>query len=174
MSTFPAPAGFIIQPAPASRPDRVGPHGRAWRCAHPDDSLYPAAVETWLLHVPRAHPYWAFWMIGAITLDPERGVDRRALQFAEATYEFLIVAMDPQKPIPQPTRWENAAYMDPVDLKYQVELPSGPRGDGAARSIVVLMVRTVIESAMSPDACNRAYWLKSITATVNDVREGRR
>lgn len=174
MSPFPGPAGFIIQPAPADKPDRTAPHGRGWRCRHPDADRFPAAVETWLLHVPQAHPYWAFWMVGAIALDPDRGVDRRALQFAEATHEFIIVAMDPARPIPPPSRWEDAVYSDAPDLKFQVELPTDERGDRAAREIVVLMARTVIERGMSPDAVNRAYWIKSIQATVNDVREGRR
>lgn len=174
MSAPPLPPGFIIQPAPAERPDRTAKYGRAWRCRHPDVDLYPAAIETWLLHVPRAHPHWAFWMFGAISLDPDRGVDRRALQFDEATHEFMIVAMDPSKPIPQPARWVNAAYHDTPDLKYQVELPAGPRGDGAARATVVLMVRTVIENGMSPDAANRNYWVRSIATTIDDVREGRR
>jgi hypothetical protein len=166
-------AGLIIQVSPGSRPDRASDHGRAWECSHPDEATAPAAVGTWLLNVPRAHPNWTHWMFGAISLDPGRGFDRRALQFAEATHEFLIVAMDPRHALPSPKRWEDAVYLDYPEVKYQTELPER-NGDHAARAILSLMVTAVLQRGMSPDGCNRDYWLKSISTSAYDIREGNR
>lgn len=166
-------AGVILQAPPTKRPDRTGHHGRAWQCSHPDDAQSPASIAAWLVHPSRAHPDWSYWLIGAIALDPARGVDRHALQFAEATHELAIVALNPEHPLPDPVRWQDAAYVEPPEIKCQVELPART-GDHAARNMVVMMVRAIIEQGMSPDGCNRNYWYSAINRTAHDIRERRR
>jgi hypothetical protein len=166
-------AGLLIQVSPAHRPDRVSDHGRAWELMHPDEAAAPASVGAWLLNVPRAHPRWMHWMFGAIALDPARGFDRKALQFAEATHEFCIIALDPRYPLPSPKRWQDAVYLDYPEVKLQVELPS-QNGDHAARAILGLMVTSTLQQGMSPDGCNRNYWIKAIDVTAHDIREGNR
>lgn len=164
-------AGAVLQAPPRKQPDIHVPHARAWRCSHPDRDMSPASVEAWLL---RTDPRWAYWLLGAISLDPARGFDRRALQFPEATHEFSIWGLDLSRPIPEPDRWENAAYLEPAELKLQVELHAGRRGDAEARVIVGQMVMAVVEGQMSPEVANRAYWIRAIQATVKDFRDGRR
>lgn len=164
-------AGALLQAPPRKQPDLWVPHTRPWHCSHPDTSLSPSSVDAWLL---RTDPRWAYWLFGVISLDPERGFDRRALQFPEATHEFSIWALDLSRPIPDPDRWENAAYVDPAELKLQVELHAGKRGDAEARIVLGQMVMAVVEAEMSPEVANRPYWVKAIRASVEDFRSGRR
>jgi hypothetical protein len=157
------------QVAPAERPDVEGTHGRAWRVTHPREAEdYPTSLKGWLVYQPRSHPFWSWYMVGGVALRDEPGVSSAHKQFAAATHEFLIAALDPTKPLPMIHNWRQAAYMRPLDLVHQIELPN----DYAAQEILDLIVERACTQGVQLDEDNRRWWQGSLDTTAQHYREG--
>jgi hypothetical protein len=156
------------QVAPAEPPDMTGPLARAWRISHPDEAAdHPASMKAWLVCQPASHPHWSFYSVGAISLADVPGVPPANKHFPEATHEFLVVALDPSKPLPPIKRWEKAAHLTPIDLCHQVVLDS----DEHAQEIVDLLVRSACDRWLL-DEDHRAFWKRTLDTTARHYREG--
>jgi hypothetical protein len=121
------------------------------------------------VHQPGAHPWWSWYAIAGVSLREQEGTPAPVLRFPSATHEFMVLALDPGKPLPQIRNWEGASYLKPFDLVHQVELP----GDEQAQEIVDLIVRRAVCDGMSLDEDNRARWQRSLDTTAQHYREGR-
>src|SRR5687767_6509261 len=86
-------------------PTLSGPAGQAWRLrlAPPGERSRPdfdGTVAIWICRAPGAHILWDHWMLTAIHLRPIEGVKAAHKHFEAATHEFMIVALNPEQPLP--------------------------------------------------------------------------
>lgn len=74
-------------------PDLVGIAGRAWRVRF-DQARWPAAIASWVFFSPYQSAAWSGYYLGLIHLRDVPGVDPAALEFAGATHEISVHALD--------------------------------------------------------------------------------
>lgn len=163
--------GSTTQVAPAKAPDLTGPYGRAWKISHADSDSrpdYAASLGAWLVEQPTGHPARAFHSVGVIHLRPIAGVQPAVLLFPEATHEFLCMALDPTKPLPEVEHWQEAAFLMPPDLAHQVALPA----DEQAAEVCELAVKYAITGGLPLDDDVRAQWASILSKTAEHYRPG--
>lgn len=159
---------------PTAAPDLEG-YGRAWKVECPDALAHQreAACGQWLVHAPHGHPWWPWYAVQAVHLRPLEGQPPAALQFPGASHELLVVALDPDKPLPEVKRWGSPdtppmCHLEPVDQCVQFIVAD----DDQARQVCELVVRHIVLDGQSPDQDFRAYWASGIANTAEHVRLG--
>lgn len=155
------------QNTPQKEPDLRGSYGRAWKIPF-DRDLNPAALESWLVHIPGAHLLWEWYEVCAVHLRDVDGAPAPNFQFPGATHEFIILALSPEVPLPDLDAWGNAAFLTPIDLAHQVILPE----DGDASDMVGGMVKMMVLEGMSPDSDYRSYWTNLLNNSSEHARLG--
>lgn len=129
-----------------------------------------AALAGWIVRAPHAHPLWRYWMLSVVHLRPLEGGKPPQLRFPEATHEIVIVALNPEHPLPpldHAPGWP-VHYLTPIDVCEQMVVPN----DAVAVEIAGLCVRAICDGA-SPDQDHRRWWAHTIGATAAHYREGR-
>lgn len=152
-------------------PDLVGVSGRAWKVTKPDTLRSPAqaaSLESFLVNVPNAHPFWAFWIVSVIHLRDLPGVPPAKKTYPEATHEFLIVSLNPEKGPPNPDDIETLHPLTPPDVSEQF---SGVT-DAQAVAVNALCVRAIVDGLLSPDSDYRRLWAQVIRNTVEHAATG--
>jgi hypothetical protein len=155
-------------------PDQQTGNGRAWNLdlTRIPEGQKHATVASWLVNVPGAHPFWAYWTITVVTLKDLPGVPPAKKRYPEAEYEFMILAIDPERcPEPDPDKIiiEGYPHLSPIDVIEQFhgisEADAGRLVDGA--------VRAVLSGHVSPDQDFRPAWRNLIAGTVQHFIEGK-
>jgi len=128
-------------------------------------------VGTWLVHVPDAHPWWEWWVVGVVHLREMTGVPEAKLAYDGAEYEFTIITVDPDRcPTPDP---------DLVDEGYEFLLPPDVCeqfhgvNDVDATRIGEMAVTAIVAGKISPDEDFRPAWRERLSKTVLDFVAGR-
>ncbi len=165
------PAG---QHPPARAPDLEGPAARAWLVAPPNGGPpdWSAGLGAWLVNAPGAHPFWAWWRVDVIHLRPITGVRPAHKGYPDAEFEFLIVALDPDKPLCEVDGDLNGppcSFLTPIDV---VEQFHGVTDQQASR-ICRDAVNAIAAGRLSPDQDYRAIWREVIRNTVACYASGR-
>lgn len=162
----------------AGTPDLVGVHGRAWRIpmatlgkrGRPD---LDGTVDGWLLHAPGAHPLWAYWTICTIHLRPITGVKAAHTRLPGATHELMVVALNPDVPLPRLDAvgrgQASFSFLTPIDVVEQFIVTD----DAQAAQVCELAVRACVDGFASPDQDWRRWWTGAIAETARHLRDGR-
>jgi hypothetical protein len=150
-------------------PPTVPGVARAWRL-EPAEKL--AGVGQWLVHAPHGHPFWPWYVVQAIHLRPLEGQPPAHVQFPGASHEWLVVALNPEAPLPDVDRWAAPGtppirYLKPVDQCWQFIVAS----DEQAAQLCEQAVRCIVQG-VSPDQDFRAWWKAAIANTAEHVRLG--
>jgi len=158
-------------------PDVVGPYGKAWHLALEVPGKTPdqaACLYGALIHAPKAHPLWTYWLISAQHLRDVPGQARPAVKrFPGAEHEILIMSLNPEHGDPDVDRYEREGqsfhFLTPPDFAEQFV--------GSTDAQIVQMckwaVRLIVEGQMSPDADFRGAWEIVFHNTAQHMRTGR-
>jgi hypothetical protein len=163
----------VYENQPARDPDLAG-MGRAcaWRIEPPEDAPPHAGVGQWLVHAPHSHPWWPWYAVQAVHLRAVEGKPAAHLQFPGATHEWLVLALNPEEPLPDIDRWgadgtPPMRHLEPVDQCVQFIVAD----DEQASELVELTVRHILEG-VSCDQDFRGYWQRAVATTAEHVRLG--
>lgn len=149
--------------------------GRAWLLdisKAPERPSKAATVVSWLLNVPGAHPFWAYWTITVISLRDLPGVPPANKKYPEAEYEFMILAVNPEacpEPDPAVVELEGHPYLEPVDVIEQYHGIS----DADSVRLAEGAVHAILAGHVSPDQDYRRAWKALIAGTVQHFSEGK-
>lgn len=154
-------------------PDENGVVGRAWKMKRPEGGPpdWQLNVTTWIVNRPGAHPFWSYWMVAVISLEPMPGVRPAHKQYPEATHEFIILSLDPKKPLPEiDGRLEGCrAYpLMPPDAVVQFH---GLEND-KVEELALLAVKAIVNGQLSPDQDYRKLWHTAVQQTVHHLKNG--
>lgn len=146
-----------------------GPVATVYRVPLPTDQP-TAAVSLWLLDAPNAHPAWRFHSLIVVHLREVEGVPAPVMQFAGASHELMVYALDPDHddeimvgdPLTQ------LHYLTPPDAVVQFIVAD----DEQARSVAAFAAHAVAHGLVVPDADFREDWEKGVAATSEHVRLG--
>jgi hypothetical protein len=109
-------------------------------------------VASWILRVPGAHPFWAFYWIGCVSLKPMAGVPPAIINLPGATHEILLFALNPEI---EPALDAEPAWMEPINFAAQFIEPN----DHAAAVRIRATVQDVIDGTLNPDTDARSQWI---------------
>jgi hypothetical protein len=171
-----------IMPAPVvawtREPTLTGPFGRAWRwdfgpdAERVDAARFAATLGSWLVHQPASHPWWPWYVVHGVHLRGGDGLPDPYLQRPGMAYEYMVMALDPRHPIPEPVGMPDGRLktLRPVDQVHQIgELL---RGDEAAVEILDLIVRAIVDGNLVCDQDHRASWAATLHSTWAHFAEG--
>lgn len=165
---------------PRVKPDFEGPAGKAWHVtlkdAVPQPGLTAEAIaalksiglDAYLIHAPGSHPWWPWYALTGCALRTVEHVPPATLQFAAATHEIIVAALDPQTPLPDVSGGDGFRMLQPLDQVVQVALADDNQGRELQRQIV----RAVVNGMLVPDQDHRATWKKVLAKTSEHLREG--
>lgn len=150
-------------------PDLTG-RGSAWRISTAAVPQWSPTIDAWLVHVPGAHPFWSHWVISVVHLRDVPGTPPAKKHYPEAEYEFLIGALDPDRPLPDPDdpAVGSVRVLMPIDVVEQF----GGVSDEDAKTICEGAVRVVLDGSLSPDQDYRSHWKRLIKNTVEHIAVG--
>src|SRR6476661_7856958 len=138
-------------------PTLKGPGGRAWCLLSEMTRANSAALATWFVNCPGAHPLWSWWMVSVVHLRELPGEPPVQKQYPEAAYEFTIIALQS----PQGTRAAAESLpsipivtLRPIDVVFQFH----GVGDQDAARVATVAVETIMRGALSPDQDYRRGW----------------
>ena len=156
-------------------PTFEGPAGRAWEVTRPTQSpeAWTGNIIQFQVNRPGAHPFWSWWVLSVVHLRDIPNVRPAHKNYPEAEYELLIVALDPEKPMPEPTPDQETpgvtyAFLTPVDVAYQFH---GLTDDQAAE-LGRMAARTIVNGHLSPDQDYRQAWRATLAGTVEHLALG--
>lgn len=143
-------------------PSKAAAHGNAWRInreAYMQNFGAPhadAAIETWIVEAPWAHPVWhSYWVI-LMHLRPMPGMPAPKLYREDATHELIIFALDPAKPRAPTVEGRDGAYrLEPANFAAQLLETS----DEAARTRVEGAIDLIIAGELNPDTDAMRQWV---------------
>lgn len=143
-------------------PDLTGIVGKAWlhdleaavdRMGLDDRPPIEFTVSSWLVYAPWAHPLWAYYWLGCVSLRQIPGAAPPVILLPNATHEVMLYALNPD--------------VEPaIDDGPQMLLPANFHGqfieacdeDAAAR--VHASAREIVEGLLSPDTDFCREWVK--------------
>lgn len=154
-------------------PTLSGAAGRGWLCdmssykhARPDTQ---ATIAMWVLNIPGAHPLWSWWGMAMIHLRPIAGVKPPCIDMPGATHELIILALQPNEPVPDPRGPDfNFAILTPMDVAEQVKLET----DAQAEELCTAAARACCEGRLSPDQDFRSAWHNALHHSAEHIRSG--
>jgi len=154
-------------------PEIEGRGVQAWRVkmaappACPPD--WTATIASWLVRCNWAHPAWQWWLVSVYHLRAIEGVKPATKHYPEAEFEFMIAALDPSKPHPDPDNPGGGySFLQPIDVVHQFHGVS----DRDAGRICEAAVRAIAAGSISPDQDYRRAWRESLDSTVQHYRSG--
>lgn len=153
-------------------PTMEGPAGKAWHL--PQELRTPGGpiLEVFLVHCPKAHPFWSWWFTSVIHLRPLPGLNPAVLRYPEAQYEFSTYAVEPPRREPHDKLAQPdmpPRLMQPLDVEVQFH---GVSDQDAAR-VCSLAVRSMVDGVAYPDSDYRSAWEHLIPGTVEHLKAGR-
>lgn len=148
-------------------PDVSGPHGRAWMCDLAEGRLVKkinleddATLVAWLIEAPWAHPIWHSFVLYMVHLRPMPDARKTTLYLEDATHEFWVYALDPDKSrhlfLQTAT---DPAVLHPVNFAAQFHELS----DDLAMERIKGTVQMICDGKLSPDTDHtgaRGLWAK--------------
>lgn len=122
----------------------------------------------WLVHAPHGNPFWPWYMVAVVNLRDHKGqTGSPFIQFPGASHELLVVALNPEDPLPDVDAWTQPRYLVPVDQCVQFIVAD----DKQATSLLDVVVKGIL-SGISPDQDYRALWREMVAQTAEHIRLG--
>lgn len=154
-------------------PNIPGAFGNAWLCQPPKQGPkdWTANVRQYQVNRPGAHPFWSWWVVSCSSLRDIPGVAPAKKHYPEAEHEFVIIALNPDQPVPDPDEQANGRryqFLTPIDVVHQFN----GLDDAQCGELVDLAVRMIVERGMSPDQDYRHLWKELIANTVEHLATG--
>lgn len=147
-------------------PDQTGQAGQAW-LLRPTSAK--ACIEGWLVHRPKAHPLWSWWVASVIHLRDVPGIRSATKNYAQAQYEFQILAIHPGT-TPDPDLCDAGyRFLDPPDVIEQFHGVTDEQTQFVCRE----SVRWIVEGQLSPDVDSRRGWSSRLQALVEKLAQAR-
>lgn len=131
---------------------------------------HDATVGLFIVRVPGAHLCWDHWALSVIHLRPMPDVPPATKRFETATHEFMILALNPEQPLPAlsvDSGWR-LHWLSPIDVVEQF----AARDDATADNILELAVRAVVDGHLSPDQDYRQVWTRALAHTAQHFADG--
>lgn len=164
-------------PRSSRSPDFSGPSGRAWQHHPVPDPALPRSplnyldpespnLIRFLLEVPGAHPVWHHWLLNVCHLRDLPDFPIASRSYAEAEYEFSIMAIDPQRCSQPDPDQPPYPYLTPLDVVEQFHGIT----DEQARRIGAQAVELIVSGRLSPDQDYRATWKEVLKRMVSGLR----
>lgn len=128
-------------------------------------------ISSWLVNMPGAHAFWAYWTLSIVSLRDFPGVPPANKRYPEAEYEFMIMAINPEAcPNPDPDLVADGyPWLEPLDVVEQFHGIS----EMDCRRLAEGAVKTILSGKISPDQDYRSAWKALIAGTVQHLVEGR-
>lgn len=157
-------------------PDFTGKYGKAWRVHMPPVGQrgrpdVDASIDMFIVQRRGAHVLWDHWGVTMIHLRPIEGCRPPHITVPGATHELMIVALNPEKPLPPLNSAAPdfaPAYLTPIDIAQQFICPD----DAFAQHLLELSVDAIIAGYISPDEDARRDWQASIATTLEHYQDG--
>jgi hypothetical protein len=162
----------LAQQRPA---DIQGEWASLWRVPLPDPADrkvgQDAAVGIWLLHAPKAHPFWDYYAVFLIHLRPIEGFPDAEKVRPDAEYQVTVYSIDPTDSLPDMAAMSRGEapekigmhLLQPSDFTAQFQ---DVGGDHNAYEIADEMCVNVTEGKLSPDQDYRVLWATMLTQKV--------
>ncbi len=164
----------------ARTPDLTGPAGRAWRWQFTDNDRarpeFGTSVAQFLIHQPGSHPWWTWYVLSLVHLRDTPGIPHAVKHFPAAAYEVMVIAMNPEQPVPEPAGVPGVdgrpglPFLTPIDQCHQIG--ALPGGDEKARELLDVVAMAVVNGHLICDQDHRTQWAGALIATVQHLREG--
>jgi hypothetical protein len=151
---------------PTAEPDRQS-LGRAWKIPPPKSDKAHGTVAAWVVHAPHSNLMWSWYFVGTVHLRGVEGLEEPHLHFPGATHEIVIMALNPEYPLPEVGNWKNAQFLWPPDLTHQFIVSR----DEEAQELTDLVVEQIVRGK-SCDSDHRTYWIAAVDATAEHFRIG--
>lgn len=153
-------------------PTHAGPAGKAWRWDYrgetEGDPTEQTTLGSWLLHCPTSHPWWPWYLLTGVKLFDVEGLPPAHRQYPEAEFELLVMALNPEKPLPAPIGLMAMPFLSPPDQCHQFHGLT----DEKARELLELAARACVGGILVPDQDHRSRWRGSLANTVEHLRYG--
>lgn len=89
---------------------------RAWEVSNQEA---PATLAAFLVHCPWAHPFWSWYLVSVITLENIPNMKPAVRTYSRAEFEFIVMALNPERPDPDPDNAETFFYLLPPNYVHQ-------------------------------------------------------
>lgn len=159
-------------------PTLSGPFGQAWSImlqpigqrGKPD---FDAMISHTIISAPQSHPLWWIYALSIIHLRHIDGVKPAHVKFPGATHELMLLALNPEKPVPDIDAMEHGDFdsfhlLQPANLVEQFQVPS----DAYAWYLGETAIKAIVDGIISPDTDYRSQWKHAIAETAKHLREG--
>jgi hypothetical protein len=146
-------------------PDIPGQAGKGWKVKvqPPQDET---TLSAYLVSVYGAHPIWNWWLISFIHLRDIPGMPAAKKDYPEATYELLILTINPKSCPPDPDN-PNYEYLVPVDVQIQFH----GLEDEDVKELCKQAVTAIVDGCISPDQDYRFAWRELIKHKVQELNK---
>lgn len=94
----------------------IGPMGVATELLGPFEQK--AQISLWFVVSPLSHPWWTNYLISIVHLRLLDEQDDPYLEFPEAGYELVVLALDPEKR-PKPRDVDTWRFLQPLNVREQ-------------------------------------------------------
>ncbi len=146
-------------------PTLEGLGGKAWRFEPEWTKEAPAAVSTWLVNCPKAHPFWQWWILTVVHLRDLPGQPPAKKGYPEAQYEFIVLAMDPKCGNPPKEPYQ---YLSPTDVSVFFH---GLK-DEEVGALTEHAVKLIVNGWLSPDQDFRSAWRTMLPVMATSIAKG--
>lgn len=158
-------------------PTLTGAFGTAWRVRlqpvgqreRPD---HDGTVGAFIVRAPNAHPLWDHYAINVMHLRPIEGVKPAHITSPGATHELMILALNPEEPLPPSLdagpSWK-LSFLRPIDVVTQFKAAD----DVVADEILELAIAAIVNGQISPDQDYRSRWTEAIVTTAEHFAAGK-
>lgn len=152
----------------------TGPYGKAELIPIPDNPRSAQTTCWWLITAPTFHPLWSQYCLLVVRLDddvPDFPPPKR--QFAGATHELLVMALEPKGDSPYTVESMYPGplpYLEPINIVEQFTAT-----DNEMRELAHYMAWGVVVGALNPETSDaptmiRESWLGSLVRTLAHIR----
>jgi hypothetical protein len=142
-------------------PNKQGPVGKAWTIDVPAvlTSLGidrpDAALVSWLIEAPWAHPVWHSYNLVLVHLRPVDGMEPPKVYRAGGTHEFWLYALDPEEPREALLTRSRVRWLYPANFAAQLV----EADDEAAIARVDEAVDLIVRGYLNPDSGAMRQWV---------------
>lgn len=155
------------------------PGFRAFKLNQPaklNDPAHAGCLRAWVINGP-FHPFWSWWMLAVVHLRPIEGTPTTKKHYPEAEYEFMIVAFNPERGVPDIDAIERdedwgdkniPKFLTPFEVVQQFH----GTGDENAAKVCDLAAWAIGHGMLSPDQDYRTRWQRAILETVEHMTDG--
>ena len=142
--------------------------GSAWRgVVTPEHrAAWPAGLDVWLVHVPKAHPFWSWYIVTGCSLRDLETVAPARKQSPEMDHEINIVALHPDFFIDEQwlSRWA-AFALTPLNFSEQVV----GLEDEEVNRLIIDFVFGFCSGVLNPDSDFRSINRNYMNGTIRTI-----